>query len=509
MTEYAGGSTSPDILVIGSGFGGSACAARLVECGYRVTLLERGPWRDTVPVRSMGVARRATFPRGRRALLSLVRTLRNSLLPRGGVTLNAKGLFEIHLGRGLHVVCSSSVGGGSHVYAGLNVRPPDPEWWNGIAPRLSTRALEPSYERIFERMSPRTPLVDDQLPNTLAGRFHDKPGLDTRDVDHELAMGLLFPETPGQPRLVTTADGVERWEARPGEEGNLGSEGGGKTTLDFAFLARAMKQGLCVRDLCEVTDVRRDAGGYEVHAIDHHSGRTETLRAPRVVVAAGTLNTVRLLLHSVSSGGLAPMRGLGERFGGNGDFFGYWHLDDATRDLSHSLPVHGLLRLDDMESLGPGRAWPLIAEGALPTPQTLPLGAWISRKLQRGSFVAGMGPDAQNGRVSYRKGRLRIDYDPGQSDIFARIKDAFRLIGERTGKRIYHFATPISVHPTGGACIGPDEARGVVSDSGEAFANPGLYVADAAAFPKPVGGPPSITIAAWGDYVARRIAGLE
>ena len=42
-----------DILVIGSGFGGAVAASVLAEAGLNVTLLERGPWRDTVPVRSM------------------------------------------------------------------------------------------------------------------------------------------------------------------------------------------------------------------------------------------------------------------------------------------------------------------------------------------------------------------------------------------------------------------------------------------------------------------------
>lgn len=495
-----------DVVVIGSGFGGAACAARLVEAGLAVTLIERGPWRDTVPVRSMGIAARSPFPRGRRALLSLIRTLRNSCIPGGSLTLNRRGLFDIHLGRGLHVVCSSGVGGGSHVYSGLNVRPPDPGYWNDIAPGLGAEDLEPSYQRVLDRMGSRAPLADDRLPNTLAERFRDQPALDVRDADYELDMGLAFPATPGTPRLIRTADGIERWEARPGEDGNLGSAGGGKTSLDFAFVAPAMRRGLKVLDLCEVTRLqRRTDGGYAVHFVNHHNGHTEQLSAARVVLAAGTLNTLRLLLLSQAEGGLAAMSRLGERFGGNGDFFGYWKLDDNSRDLSRSMPVHGLLRVSEADPLGPGRAWPAIAEGALPSPDALPLGSWVSRMLRSGSFVAGMGPDAQDGQVSYRRGRLRIDYAPEQSDIFARIKDAFRLIGERTGKRIYHFATPITVHPTGGACIGADRASGVVDLHGEVFANPGLYVADAAAFAKPIGGPPALSIAAWGDYVGGRI----
>ncbi|MCP5198713.1 MAG: GMC family oxidoreductase [Gammaproteobacteria bacterium] len=495
-----------DVLVIGSGFGGSACALALVEAGLDVLMLERGPWRDTVPVRSMGIAARSPLPRGRRGLLRLVRTLRGRWLPGGRATLNRHGLFDIHLDRGLHVVCASGVGGGSHVYGGLNERPPDPDYWNGIAPGLGAADLEPSYQRVLARMGSRQPLADDQLPNMLGARLGANPAFVTDGVDGELTMGLAFPETPGQPRKVRTADGVERWEARPGEDGVLGSAGGGKTTLDFAFLARALQLGLKVLDLCEVSTIEHGADGtYTVHFVNHHSGRREQRTARRVVVAAGTLNTLGLLLASVAAGGLAPMAGLGERFGGNGDFFGYWKLDDVARDLSHSVPARGLLRLADEEALGPGRAWPMIAEGALPTPASLPLGRRIARLLSGGSFVAGMGADAQDGVVRWRNGRLRIDYRPDGSAIFARIRDAFRLIGERSGRRIYHFQTPITVHPTGGACIGADADHGVVDIHGQCFANPGLYVADAAAFAKPVSGPPSMSIAAWGDRVAQGI----
>jgi len=106
-----------DVIVIGSGFGGSIAATRLSGGGAKVTLLERGPWRDSVPVRSMGIEDRAAYPRGYKFYSHLLRSVHLPFLPKQGLTLNKKGLFEFFYNSGLWVFCSSDVGGGSHVYA--------------------------------------------------------------------------------------------------------------------------------------------------------------------------------------------------------------------------------------------------------------------------------------------------------------------------------------------------------------------------------------------------------
>ena len=55
---------SVDVVVIGSGFGGSIAANRLAATGMEVLVLERGPWRDTLPIRSLDIESRAPLPYG-------------------------------------------------------------------------------------------------------------------------------------------------------------------------------------------------------------------------------------------------------------------------------------------------------------------------------------------------------------------------------------------------------------------------------------------------------------
>ena len=59
--------TQAEIVVIGSGFGGAIAAKRLADAGRDVLMLERGPWRDTVPNRSVGLSVWIISPRCHRA----------------------------------------------------------------------------------------------------------------------------------------------------------------------------------------------------------------------------------------------------------------------------------------------------------------------------------------------------------------------------------------------------------------------------------------------------------
>ncbi|WP_254889592.1 NAD(P)-binding protein [Cronobacter sakazakii] len=111
-----------ETVVIGSGFGGAIAAKRLADAGRDVLMLERGPWRDTVPNRSVGLDNLAPLPQGRKAFTHGLRSLGSHRLKKF-VLLNKKGFIEAFSGKGINIICSSSVGGGSHVYAAMLAKP--------------------------------------------------------------------------------------------------------------------------------------------------------------------------------------------------------------------------------------------------------------------------------------------------------------------------------------------------------------------------------------------------
>lgn len=494
---------APTVIVIGSGFGGSVAAARLAEAGLEVTLLERGPWRDTVPVRSMGMYGRQPLPRGFGLFTGLFRSLGASRWLPDQLRLNKHGLFEMFFGAGVNVLCSSGVGGGSHVYSAVNIRPLVADYWEGHDATLSNAVMEPHYQAVLARMESVTPMADHRIPNTSTARFRQSEVLAPLPPPPDPRLGYCLPEDPDNPRRTTTAGGVERFEVdyRKGDDGFLGSPAGGKTTLDMVYLAPAIRRGLTVRALCEVTAVMRQpptaTTRYRVEFIDHQSGRTEQLAATHVILAAGTLNTLRILFRSRDERfGLVGMPRLGQHFGTNGDLFGFWDCNVAGTDLNQGLPTAGGVQLrDDPDP-------PVIGGGGFPSVDSYPLPRRLRERIKRAAFIAGIGEDAMDGEVSYRRGHLAIRYDVAGSPIFAKLRRTFDAISTRTGQRIYYPKTPITVHPTGGACLGASIAQGVVNAEGEVFDNPGLFVADASALPRAPGGPPSMTIAAWADHLA-------
>ncbi len=91
-----------DVIVVGSGFGGSVAALRLVEKGYRVAVIEAGRRFDesTYPKTSWNLRRFLWAPR-----------------------LGCRGIQRIHLLRNVIILAGAGVGGGSLVYANTLYEP--------------------------------------------------------------------------------------------------------------------------------------------------------------------------------------------------------------------------------------------------------------------------------------------------------------------------------------------------------------------------------------------------
>lgn len=496
-----------EVVVIGSGFGGSVAAARLAEAGAQVVLLERGPWWDTVPTRSMNIERRTPFPRGWRLYTNFLRTLNQPGLPGGRITTNRKGMFELFYSKGLEVMCSSGVGGGSHVYSAVHRRPALPDYWDGHCEGLSEETMAAHNTAFLTRMGSTRPGLHNEPPHSAARRYHNDPHFEAAVAKVEVRTGFLLPDDPDNPGKVTTEAGIDRWQAdyRSGDHGFLGSPSGAKSTLDVCYLAPAMKKGLVVRDLCEVLAITSssDMGGrYRVDFVDHGRGAREVLGAGNVIVAAGAMNTLRILLHSRDTvRGLRGMPNLGKRFSGNGDMRGFWDLNEPGTDLTSGLPSKGSIVLRNAPD-------PRVAIGrnSLPSVDSYPLPKAWRERLKRGLVVSGMGIDAMDGIVSLKNGKLDIEFDPANSPIYGRIFDTMAEMAALSGRKVYVSRRPSTVHPTGGACVGEFEKGGVVDAGGEVHDNPGLFVADAAALPAPTGAPPTLTIASWAENVARRFA---
>ena len=492
-----------ETVVIGSGFGGAIAAKRLADAGRDVLMLERGPWRDTVPNRSVGIDNLAPLPQGKKVLTHGVRSFGTYRLRRP-VLFNKKGFIEAFRGKGITVICSSSVGGGSHVYAAMLAKPADPDYWASRHPLLSKTVMDNYYAEILALLKARPVTDDDRVPNDIGQTNYDGT-LSSKGLANPF-IGILLPAHPGTVARVVDANGVERWECDYKNNSILGSPTGAKTTLDFSVVWPAIRSGLIVRDMCEVTVIHRlqtsDADGmrYEIFYRDHHRNKDERVRARHVILAAGCLNTVRLLMHSRNTrAGLLGMPRLGKGFGTNGGYFGFWK-ENSDRDLSIGLPLCGPFRVANSTSSSVQ-----VLRAAIQGLDDIPCPAFLKKWFRRNAFIVALGKDNNNGVMSLKGGKFNVTYNKSESHVYQEIDNEVSEIKARTGTQIYSPSSPVTVQPLGGACLGTSNQDGVIGANGEVFDNPGLYVADAAALPESPGRPPSLTIAAWAANVADRL----
>jgi cholesterol oxidase len=547
-----------DVVVIGSGFGGSVSAYRLADAGLSVVLLERG---RTYPP--------GTFPRSPSDMGRAFWDPREHLY----------GMFDVWGFRGFDSVVSSGLGGGSLIYANVLLRK-DEHWFvneqrlpgGGYEPWPVTRDdLDRHYDAV-EEMIGVTPYPLDQPAYADTPKTHAMQdaaaelGLDWRLPPLAVSFAPSRGGTPGIGLPIVNADypdlhGVQRKTCRLCGECDLGCNDGSKNSLDHTYLSAAKHRGADLRTLHEVQEIRpRPQGGYEVDFVRHDpddSDRTpakQTFTCDRLVLAAGTYGTSYLLLRSRENfPGLSEA--LGTRFSGNGDLLTFlMRAKDRSRtralDASRGPVITSAIRLpDELDGVpGAGRGayiqdagfpnfvnwmlegadvpneisrathflWERFREFITGAPDTN-LSAEISEMIGDGALsisslpLLGMGRDTPDGVLSLRHGNLDVDWTTETSDAyFERVRATMRRISDVLGAEyadnpMWFRKRVITVHPLGGAPMGRHPGEGVCDPYGEIYGYPGLYVADGAALPGPVGANPSLTIAALADRMSTQL----
>jgi cholesterol oxidase len=557
-----------DVVVIGSGFGGSVVAYRMVEAGRSVCLLERG--RAYPP---------GSFPR------SPYRMKSNFWDPSEGYY----GLYDVWATSTVAGVIASGLGGGSLIFANVLLRKDersfvteDPtqegyEYWP------VTRAdLEPYYDRVEQIMTPRP------YPIELPPYNGTRRALALRSAAESLRLNWFPPPlavtfaagnvpVPGVPirESVPNIHGRPRETCRLCAECCFGCNYGSKNSLDLNYISLARRLDADVRILCEVREIRpRTDGGrgylvrYVRHDLERAGRRTathdpnvlplRTLSADQVVLAAGTYGSTFLLMKNrFGLPGLSDR--LGTKFCTNGDFLAFGGKCSRRQqgrrrprviEADFGTAITGAIRvpgpqgstasLDSyLEDMGyPAFLSWLLQVADLPNTTsavTRLLPRIIARRLDLGSAkngdalngdlatlfgstelsagllpLIGVGRDRPDGRMRLENGRLELSWDEkGSSAYFERAQRMARaVVGALGGKfwdgRFGPFGYGVTMHPLGGCPMGLDASQGVVDAYGEVFNHPGLFVADGSVLPGPVGANPSLTIAAVADRTAER-----
>ncbi len=493
-----------DAIVVGSGFGGSVCAARLAEKGMRVLVLERGPWwgpaHDDRPA-----AERRPFPRGFAGWRKLLRGVRWARTGRRiERMLHADGLFEWHAFERLHVFTGSGVGGGSLIYTSIQEQPPA-EWFGAFPPEIDAAVMEPHYARVHSMLRP-APVPDLPEKNRVFDAAVRAAGLPAPEYP---ALAVAWGPDTRTAVAVTNAAGVEQRTCTHRGECVLGCPQRAKTTLDLTYIPLALARGARLQPLCEVDWIGRAGAGWVVRWTDHRTHSRGEATAARLVLAAGTLGTLRLLFGARDRWRTLPdlPSSLGMHFSPNADMGILLWRTRAVHDSSRGTALNAVVK----RATAAGSRY-LVGEVGLPV-AALGLPGWVRRPLERSVMLLAMGRDRADGIVTWDGTGLRTDLDRGVgAGVFDAIEvDAGKIAahyGARrvmlnwpAGKRGRALAT---VHPLGGASMARSPGEGVVDHAGRVFGHAGLYVADGSLYPVAPGIPPSMTIAA----LAERISGL-
>ncbi len=504
-----------DVVVIGSGFGGSTTALRLTEKGYRVAVLEAGKRYDesTLPATSWRLRSFLWAPK-----------------------LGCYGIQRISLIKDVMVLAGAGVGGGSLNYANTLYEPLPPFYadpqWAGITDWRDE--LAPFYDQAKRMLGvvPNPTLTPaDEVMRAVAEE------MGVGDTFRPTPVGVFFGDRPGEqvPDPFFGGAGPERRGCIQCGECMTGCRHGAKNTLLQNYLYLAEQAGAEVHPLTTVTCVRPLPGGGWAVDTERTGARVRkrrrTFTADQVVVAAGTMGTQRLLHRMRDEGHLPNLsQRLGELTRTNSEAIlgarAFRKDVDFTRGVAitssfhpdehtHIEPVRygrgsnamGLLTTALAD--GGTRSRPLTWLGEVARHPVMLLRNLSMRRWSEQIIIALVMQTRDNSITCYTKrgllGRRKLTSKQGHGepnptwipvghDAVRRI--ATRIKGFAGGGWNDVFNIPMTAHFLGGAPIGDSPASGVIDAYHRAYGHPGLHVVDGAAVSANLGVNPSLTITA-------------
>lgn len=524
-----------DVLIIGSGFGGSVSALRLTEKGYRVGVLEAGRrYADEDFAETSWELRKFLWA------------------PR----LGCYGIQRIHPLKNVLILAGAGVGGGSLNYANTLYVPPEPffkdQQWAHITDWRDE--LMPHYEQAKRMLG-----VVENPTFTDADRI-------VKQVADEMGCGDTFVPTPvgvffgpdGTKAPGKTVPDPYFGGAGPERTGCLecgccmtGCRYGAKNTLLKNYLALAESAGAQVIPMTTVKRFQqRPDGLWEVRTVRTGSWLRRdrrTYTAKHVILAAGTWGTQHLLFN-MRDQGLLPR--LSNRLGmltrtNSESIVGAGKLEvDPNLDLTHGVAITSSIHptpdthiepvrygkgsnamglLQTLMTDGPGPEgpdetfvprWKQLLDQAREDPRRmmrlLNVHQWSERTL-----IALVMQHLDNSITTYTKrGRLGIRWytskqghgDPNPSwipvgnQVTRRIADKIDAVAGGTWGELFNI--PLTAHFLGGAVIGDDAEHGVIDPYHRVYGYPTLFVVDGAAISANLGVNPSLSITAQAERAA-------
>ena len=507
-----------DVLVIGSGFGGSVTALRLTEKGYRVGVLEAGQrFTDaTLPKNSWDVRRFLWAPK-----------------------LGCTGIQRIHVLKDCLILAGAGVGGGSLNYANTLYEPPppfydDPQWAHITNWRDE---LAPHYEQAKRMLgvvvNPTTTPSDVEMLR-LAGQFGKEETYCPTQV------GVFFGRDGNKEPGTTVPDPFFGGEgpARTGciecGECMTGCRHGAKNTLTTNYLFLAEKNGARIHPLTTVVDVRPlPGGGYAVDT--ERTGawarkQSRTFTAEQVVFSAGTYNTQKLLhrLRETNLPHISPRLGYLTRT--NSESLLGVRIDKPEHDYTegvaitsswypdadtHIEPVRygkgsnamGLLNTLLTEGGTRRHRWRQLVLRFVRNPLLLRL--LVPRRWSERVIILLVMQSLNNSITVLRKrtrfGRTKLTSEQGKGEPNPTWIPVANRAADQLAENVGGIAggtwgdlmnIPMTAHFIGGCAIGDSPQTGVIDPYHRLYGHPGLHVVDGSTLSANLGVNPSLSITA-------------